>query len=206
MPRAKKVESTTHRAPFVPMVGIVPPGKQGDAEVEHFTISEADAKFSAMRAAFGHPDELVTAGDYVSLKVRGGLMMSDTPHEQRTSLPFVQAARGDVLIAGLGLGMVLVPVLKKPEVASVVVVEQSPSVAALVGPYVATEKLTIFVGDIHEWRPPRGTKYDTIFFDIWADVSYDHLTDMNKLHHSFQRYLRPGGWMDSWKRRDLLYR
>lgn len=204
MPRAKKVTSTTHRAPFVPMVGVVPPGKQGDAEVAHFNISEADAKFSAMRAAFGHPDELVTAGDYVSLKVHGGLMMSDTQHEQRTSLPFVQAAKGEVLIAGLGLGLVLVPVLKKPEVTRVVVVEKYVDVVTLVAPYLEHQKLLVAVGDIHEWTPPRGMKFDTIFFDIWANVCLDNVSDMNKLHHQFQRYLRSGGWMDSWKRSELI--
>lgn len=201
MPRAL----STHQKPFVPMQKIVPPGKLGRIEVKHFTITESEAKFAALRAACGHPDELVQAGDYVSLYVGHTLVMSDTQHEQRTSLPFVKAATGEVLVAGLGLGMVLVPVLKKPEVTRVVVVEKEPDVVALVAPHVESPKLLVVVGDIHQWTPPRGTKYDSIFFDIWANVCLDHLDDMNKLHHRFQRYLRPGGWMDSWKRCDLIH-
>lgn len=201
MPRA----IPTHEKPFVPMQKIVPAGKLGRVEVKHFTITEAEARFAMLRAAIGHPDEAVLAGDYVGLYVGHTLMMSDTQHEQRTSRAFVEAATGDVLIAGLGLGMVVVPLLKKPQVKSIVVVEKEPEVVALVGPYVATDhRVLLCVGDIHKWSPPRGTKYDTIFFDIWANVCLDNLSDMNRLHHRFQRYLRPGGWMDSWKRRDLV--
>ena len=40
-------------------------------------------------------------------------MMSNTKHEQDSNIDIVQNANGDVLIAGLGLGMITIPICQK---------------------------------------------------------------------------------------------
>ena len=130
-------------------------------------------------------------------------MMSDTRMEHVTNYRVVQEARGNVLIAGLGLGIILHPILAKNEVLSVTVIEKYADVIALVSPTVKNDKLTIIQGDIYEWKPVKGTKYDTLYFDIWADSTTDKLEEMRKLHLRFKPYKVKEGWMNSW-RRDIL--
>ena len=130
-------------------------------------------------------------------------MMSDTSMEHSTNWDVVHEARGHVLIAGLGLGMILHPILAKKEVLSVTVIEKYADVISLVGPSVKHDKLTIIEGDIYEWKPAKGTKYETIYFDIWAEQSTDCLEDMRKLHFRFRPYKIKEGWMNSWRRDEL---
>jgi hypothetical protein len=183
---------------FPNMTEIVPEKSHGIAAVEHFSVSDSESKFSALRSG-----DYVPSGRYAKLKVNGILMMSDTSMEHRTNMEVVRQAKGDVLIAGLGLGMILHPILSKPEVLSVTVVEKYADVITLIGPTVENDKLTIVEGDIFTWKPAKGSKYDVVYFDIWAEQSTDCLEDMRKLHIRFRPYKFKDGWMDSW-RKDLL--
>ncbi len=114
-----------------------------------------------------------------------------------------------MLIAGLGLGMILWPILNKKEVESVVVIEQSCDVINLVSPTLPkTKKLSIEQDDIFTWKSKNGTKFNVIYFDIWHDICVDNLDEMAKLHRRFGRYLDakdPKNWMGSWKREWLRY-
>ena len=174
------------------------PVAHGIAKIDHYTVD----KFAAVMSAWD-PGSYCPPGTYACLRVDGRLMMSDTRMEHVTNYRVVQEARGNVLIAGLGLGIILHPILAKNEVLSVTVIEKYADVIALVSPTVKNDKLTIIQGDIYEWKPVKGTKYDTLYFDIWADSSTDKLEEMRKLHLRFKPYKVKEGWMNSW-RRDIL--
>lgn len=188
---------------YTPMATILKPGNIGSAKIEVFEVTPAEAERSASRALFRGRDAYVPAGVYCRLFVNGQLMMSDTPMEQRTNRDFVRKARGDVLIAGLGLGMVLVPVLANPEVTSVTVIEKSADVIALVVDKLKAlpggEKLTVIEADIYEWQPPKGQTWDVLYFDIWGDFSGNDLQHMTRLHRRFGKRRRKEGWMNSWQ-------
>ena len=148
---------------------------------------------------------LVTVGDvYTQLFHKGVMWMSDTHDERRDHRYVYWQAQGDVLIAGLGLGMVTLAVAMKPEVSSVTVVEFEPDVIALVEPHLrsalgdATSKLTVVQSDIFQWKPPKGSTYDTIWFDVWETICTDNLDGYHKLHRRFARCLKPGGYRGSW--------
>jgi spermidine synthase len=156
-----------------------------------------------MALAIGSRSEAVQAGGYCQLKVGGILMMSDTQMEQRTNREVVHKARGRVLISGLGIGMILVPILAKPEVTSVTVLELSQDVIDLVLPHVADPRLEVIQADVFGYKPPKGAKYDVIYHDIWPELSTDTLKEMTKLHRKYAHCLAPGGWQDSWRKSDL---
>lgn len=191
------------------MANIVPEGTVGVARIEHYTVSNSDSMFTSLRAV-QHPEEFVPAGDYCRLYVGHTLMMSDTQMEQRSNRMVVRKAQGNVLIAGLGVGLILVPILAKPEVKKVTVVEKYQDVIDLVGPAMSKvpggKKLEIVQADIFEWAPPKGQTWDCLYFDIWSNISTDALKQMAVLHRKFARRKAPGAWMDSWKRDDLKYR
>jgi spermidine synthase len=121
-------------------------------------------------------------------------------------------ALGNVLIAGLGLGLILPAILAKPEVEKVTVIEKEMDVIQLVRPSLfkvqGSSKLLIIHDDIFTWRPPRYRRlnffedvrqeFDTIYFDIWPDYGLDNLPEIARLHQAFKSYKAPGGWMSSW--------
>jgi hypothetical protein len=189
---------------FLDMANVVPEAVVGLAKVEHFTVSESDSRWSSIR-----PGDFVPPGKYARLFVGGRLMMSDTTMERATNYEVVREARGDVLIAGLGLGLILLPILRKKEVRSVLVVEKYQDVVAAVAPAIRAaagkdeDKLGFVVADIMEWKPAKGLKWDCIYFDIWPDVCTDNLEEMATLHRRFAR--RNKGWMGSWNQDTLRY-
>ena len=196
---------------FTPVAEIVPPGEQGVAKIDHFEVSKRASEFTSIRAAMGRRDEYVPEGKYVRLTVKGhGLMMTDTRMEQVTNYDVIHNAKGKVLIMGLGIGMVLIPILKKPEVTSVTVIEKYQDVVDLVIPALRAKvpeasKLGVIVADALEWMPPKGVKFDTLYFDLWADICTDNLEEITFLKRRFARRKNPGAWMGAWVEDKLRY-
>lgn len=191
---------------FQQMCELIPQGQSGVARIQHIVVTDKDYQFTALRSLFSR-EAAVLPGVYVQLYVGGELMMSDTQMEKTSNYEVVRRARGAVFIAGLGIGLILAPILANPAVTSVTVVEKYAEVIQLVEPALrklpGAEKLTIINADILEWRPPKGQTWDTLYFDIWPNICMDNLEEMATLHRRFARRKNPGGWMDSWKKGEL---
>jgi hypothetical protein len=191
---------------FEKMADIIPEGRAENAEIKHLEITKEDALLDSMRSmSKGYVP--VTPGKMCRLFVMGNLMMSDGPDEHRTNIEVVRRAHGDVLIAGLGIGMVLLPILQKKDVESVTVIEKYIGVYSLVAHHIRNhagedgKKLKFDIADIYLWTPPKDMKYDTIYFDIWTSVSPDDIAGMTKLKRKFARRLNrdhSGAWMGCW--------
>ena len=191
------------------MATIVPAGQRGDVRVEHLEITDGGGIHAQIR---GHGTRNAT---YAILKIRGGVVMSDTDMERRSNLDVILNAAGDVLIGGLGLGMIVCPLLRKPTVRTITVIEQDPVVIALVEPAVrrwgqanvglerVRESLAVVQADVYTWRPAKGQKFDAIYFDVWPDISEDNLTGIARLHNRAKSWKRPGAFMDSWQAGNL---
>jgi len=190
--------------PSIPEV--LPEGECGIAKVEHYEVSCSDSMFTSIRT-MQHPGAFVSEGKYAKLMVGHRLMMSDTSMERRSNYEVVRQARGNVLIAGLGLGMIVHPILRKPEVTSVEVIEKYQDVIDLVAPEIQKweggEKFSTIHADVLDWKPTKGRKWDTIYFDIWTDICTDNLDEISTLHRRFARRKPSDGWMGSWMRERL---
>jgi predicted membrane-bound spermidine synthase len=187
------------------MVDLLPEQEVGEVKISHFEIDQHGAAMESMRGCITRP------GKFCRLTVGGILMMSDTLNERRTCSGVVWNANGRVLVAGLGMGWILHPILSKPEVTEVVVIEKSADVIKAVSPSLAKygDRLKIICADIFEWRPAKGEKFDTIWFDIWPDVSTDDLKEMARLNRAFARNLNrenPKAWRAAWSEDMLKYR
>lgn len=153
----------------------------GIAKIDKFTAEG----FSAWR-------QDIPEGDYVRLCVNGECMMSNTPMEQRTSLPFMVNAFGDVLICGLGVGMVVLPLLADDSIKSITVLEKYEDVIDCVlpqlKPYDTSDKLKVIHCDCFEFTTDN--KFDTIFIDIWAYINNDiYKEEMLPLKRKYRKYL-----------------
>lgn len=183
----------------------VPEGAHGPWRVERFTLDKDFCRTEELRMIFaGQGYRAPRPGTYTRLvHEQHGLVMSDTDAEVRDHFEARHAAHGRVLVTGLGLGMVLQMLLRKPEVEHVTVVEIDPDIIALVGPHYQEmfgERLTIVQGDAWTWTPPEGAHYDYAWHDIWPDLCEDNLPEMTKLHRRYRKYVDEQG---SWGREQL---
>lgn len=180
----------------------------GVATVSHFSVDKERAKFANLRSMINGEASFMrlSAGDYVRLVVNGELMMSDTDMEKRTNAEFIENAKGRVMIAGLGIGLILENLREKIAngvVTSIVVYEKYQDVIDLVGHRYKDLPIEIRCEDIMEYRPKKGEVYDTIYFDIWPTISTDNLDDMRKLHLRWKSHKTKDAWMNSWLRDHL---
>ncbi len=165
------------------MTDILHPGRLGCYELSYFDISSNN-----IRAMI----EGITPGRYIKLTCNGNILMSDTPMERRTNSKFVSRSFGDVLIGGLGIGMILAAIQDKPEVKSITVLEKSSDLIKLVFPQLClNEKVTVINADVFDWKPPKGKKYDCVYMDIWGYINSDVYKEMVKLKRKYSHYLKP---------------
>lgn len=170
----------------------IPATTLGAARVVHDTPDS----LTRMRAAMhGQP---LHADTYTRLFVDDQLWMTDAEFECATNAGFVRCAKGDVLVAGLGLGLVLTPLLKNRKVESVTVLERSRDVIDLIGPLYQHMKLSIIEADARMWNVPK-KGFDYIYLDIWADVpNGDNHEEIKELKKKYRAGLRKGGTVQAW--------
>ncbi len=211
--------------PFTSMIDLFPKELQeGGFAIKHNVLDEEFVKHEKLMSSINFSGYLETCdlepGIYVTLHKsyskndgddRCALVMSDTPMERRTNRAFVDVAKGDVLIAGLGIGMVLPPLLNKDSVQSVTVVELEGDIIKMVEPAFrplakkSGKTLTIVEASIFDWTLPKGAMWDTIYFDIWSDICGDNWSEMKTLNRKFSRRLNDGGWKGAWRKADMRY-
>jgi len=187
--------------------------RSGEWLVRGRTLTEIElhaAKLRDVMHGTREADGVVAGRRYINLvhgrpPFGGAIVMSDTPMELRTMEEAVRCARGRVLVGGLGLGIVTLAMLAKPEVEHVTVLERSVDVRALVEPRIPLppDRVAVVTADVFTWRPEAGAVFDTIWMDIWSDVpNSGNVHQMDRLRRRFSRYLAPDGWFGCWREAD----
>jgi hypothetical protein len=189
---------------------IVPEGEKLGVAIEHFDVSRDEAAFANIRAR--STNDVIQPGKYCRLKIRNELYMSDAQMEWATNWRVRETSNGDVLIAGLGIGLILWPILTNPDVRSVTVLEKWQGVIDLVEKPLRENigrdalRLSVIHADAFTWRPPRGRLWDTIYFDIWPSITFDNLEGMTRLKRKYAKRLNrknPRAWMGCWREEEL---
>ena len=174
----------------------VPEGQSGNWKVERFTIS----KEAALISVFSYGARMPSPGEYTLLVNGGEVVMSDTGAEMRDHYQAVREAKGHILINGLGLGMVLLNCMEKPEVERATVIELSQDVINIAGPHYQKmygDKFEIIKANAMDYKPPKGIRYGMVWHDIWTYICGDNWEDMKALH---RKYGRRCDWQGSWCR------
>lgn len=216
-----RTPGTRYCPPFTPMIELVPEMEYENYRIAHIDVTEEDVEMVQLRSILGYEYREYydfEPGRYVQLqKIYPGknghqfysIMMSDTPMERRTNERVVRLAKGDVLIAGLGIGMILYPMIQKDEVHSIIVVEKAEPIIEMVGPLAykwarkAGKKFDVVHADIFDLALSQNIKWDVIYFDIWSEVSGDNYDDMKRLTAKFKYRRNSGGWMGAWRKADM---
>ena len=169
---------------YVPRYGLFAvSGSQWRLPIEHFEITDHD-----IRAIF----KGIMPGKYVRLSRRGSVVMSDTMMEKRTNREFCGKAHGDVLVGGLGIGMILMAIQDNPAVNSITVLEKYQEVIDMVAQQLPlNEKVKIICADVFEWKPENGQRFDCIYMDIWDYINSEiYRNEMKPLKRKYGHYLK----------------
>lgn len=197
---------------FKDMASILEDRKGENFALKKFTVTEEDVLKVKRNDWYGEYTDFVP-GEYMKLvdlnSVFQDVIMSDTPMERKTNLDLYSKANGHVLIAGLGIGMVLLAIQDKPEVTKITVVEKYQEVIDMVAPQLPlNEKVEIVQSDIFDYKPARGLRFDTIYMDIWTNIIGDDYEEHLSLERKFKRRLNnenPEAWFGSWRKKDFKH-
>lgn len=190
------------------MVDYLPEYVDDDIMLDKFNIPQKDVDFLKRQDAFrGTQDNKnLQSGNYIrliTLSPYPQLQMSDTAMEWDTNQEFIENAKGDVLIGGLGIGMIIIGIVNKPSIKSITVIESNKKVAEKIGELLEphfNNKVTIIHADVYEWQPDQN--YDTIYMDIWASICGDNYDEMTLLGRTYRTYLNDDGWFGCWREYD----
>ena len=87
---------------------------------------------------------------------------------------------------------------------SLTIVEIDQRVIHLVEPHIADPRLEVVCCDIHDYKPER--KFDSIWFDIWANICTDNLAEIATLHQRGKYWKKSReSLMTSWHVETLRY-
>jgi len=121
------------------------------------------------------------------LKHHEEVVMSDTPAEISDHIDFINEASGDVLVTGLGIGMVASALAKKNNVRSITVIEASEDVINLVAPHLESEKITVIHADAFKYEPDK--HFDFAWHDIWTPICSDNIPEMGILAYHYRNHV-----------------
>ena len=176
-------------------LSFIPDAKSGDWYIDTFEVPEKP-NLQMLRLGGRAP----SPGTYKRLVFQDDTVMSNTPSEINDHLEFLRRASGSVLINGLGLGMCIVPLLEKPDVTDITVVERSEDVIKMVAHhYTVNPKVTVVHADAFEYEPEPGKRFGAVWHDIWTFITSENIEGMKKLH---RKYGRKCDWQGSWARAD----
>ena len=188
--------------------------EKNDWVITKISLTEEEVRLERMR---NFSNYFMVAGlkanfEYVKLfRKKDGIWMSDTPMERNSDNGFIQDANGDVLIFGLGLGLIVFPLLEKESVKSIKVVELNQEIIDLVCPYIwakdTQNKFSIVQGDAYEHHKIDNQKYDCVYGDIWRDISTDNYESMKTLTKNWKNRINrsnENSFIDHWLKGFLL--
>lgn len=104
------------------------------------------------------------------LKIDGQQWMVDDPLHWIGMKRLAENSEGNVLVGGLGLGLVAYHLLKNPKVEKITIIEMNKNVIKLVGKLFANNnKVQIIQGNVKDYSwMKKDVYYDTIILDIWT--------------------------------------
>lgn len=118
-----------------------------ERELNGWKLEKFEIKQNNVRAML----DGITPGKYIRLTHNDECVMSDTNMEKRTNSDFCVNAHGDIIIGGLGIGMIIMAIQDEPEVNTITVIEKNQEVIDLVASQLDfNEKVNIICADVFE--------------------------------------------------------
>ena len=197
---------------------VLPEAQQGSVRLTYmqydafqaFPCGDLQVKNGRLRAPLGFFKQPFR---YPAITHDGREWMTVTPNEIRTMQHALDAARGHVLVYGLGLGYFAYMASLKDAVESVTVVEIDDAVFTLfskhIFPQFANGKVMVQTGDAFAHAEQShflryGRPYDVVFTDLWHDAG-DGIPLYQRMRALQQRYAAPHQEFHYWIEPSMRY-
>lgn len=155
--------------------------------------------------------EYTPPGMYTAMYIDGNLWMSDTLAERFDHLWFlnkiVKEKSENILITGLGLGMILEGIIRlAPSVKRVTAFENNQDVIATSGHYyharmreagIKFEIVDVDAAMYHTYHDQR-PRYDAVWHDIWIDAGEHMVAEYAAMKDRYSPLVNPGGFQMCW--------
>lgn len=180
------------------MSSILKEGKKDSFEIKKEVIPR-----DIVMNIYNNKEGRITKGKYqfdypsVVLKENGNIWMSDSQLEVESIIEAVAVARGDVLIGGLGIGLLPTFIKNTRSVRKIDIVELHQEVIDLVFHQIATSKMRVINDDIFHYLDTTNNKYDFIHIDIWSSITAP-MKEIDIVKEKAQRCLKPNGIIWCW--------
>jgi hypothetical protein len=123
-------------------------------------------------------------------------VMSDTYSEYAEHQPLWNNMTGDVLIGGLGLGLVNHKLIQDPNITSVTIIEKNQDVIDLVWDHCPKDnRFNLVVADVETWQP--SGIWDCAWFDTWTGEN--PLNEQEYAQLIQQKYGNICNWLGIWQ-------
>ena len=143
----------------------IPIGISNDFEIVYYTNETTDNNWQAYLSL---KDE---SHDNYTVLLKAGCnqpIMQDSEAEYNEHQWLWDNATGDVLIGGLGIGLVNQVLIDNPNITSVTIIENSQDVIDLVWEHCSKdERFTLIQENIETWEIPTDSSWDIAWFDTW---------------------------------------
>jgi hypothetical protein len=164
------------------------------------------------KVIFGYfrPYNYLPAGWMFEQRVEGKWLkwMSLTPMELESHMPHIAAARGTVVVAGLGMGFFVYNILRKPEVTRVVVLEKDANLVTLFNKAIRRnhwrhlDKFELALGDALQFVPKHDV--DFLYADIWPYLGDETALAKTQAIQANVKARTVGFWGQEWDFVDWL--
>lgn len=126
-------------------------------------------------------------GNYQALRIGKTFFMSNTPAELYDSLHFVSVAYGNVLVVGLGLGLVCQQLLRNPAVQHITVLDNNEElIKSPVGDHLKEQSIQIIKGDAFTWQSMH--HFDACWIDIWPCIDKEYKAEYLELKRKYREF------------------
>lgn len=137
-------------------------------------------------------------------------MMSNLETEIATNQKFIDNAKGDVLIFGLGLGLIIFPLLDDDSITSIDVVEIDSDLIQTVLPIIKSKdtqnKLKVINSDMSVFHTFQNHRlYDTIYFDIWFNPLQAE-EEAQWFYDLYKSWQKPNAYVDVWTNKTTIHK
>lgn len=132
----------------------------------------------------------------VLLKTEGDYIISNSNDILKMYKPYLDELNGDILIFGLGLGILILPLLEDSTINNIDVIELDVDMIN----YVYTNRISgldtfnkLNVINDNAFTYNTNNMYDYILIDIWSDINSTVINDANTLKDKFTQNLNQNG-------------
>lgn len=174
----------------------LPTGSSGRWRLEQFEIEDPGSGDTRPHWARD------PGGTYTRLMHDEVLFMTDMYPEiytQRLAVEEAWSRGGEVLLTGLGLGLVAEAMLRSPDVDRVTILDASADVVALVAPHLELRygpRLRVIHADAFTWEPEPENRFTVGWHDIWP-IPQDPVA-LAEAQTLEDRYASVCDWQGSW--------